>query len=104
MNGFLIDVTEQETIKEQLIESRNSTELMSKNRFSLLAKSSHEIRTPLNAILGAVDILKMPNDLTSNQEKWVSMIEKSADSLSLIINDIFVDINISVYLYKNKKP
>lgn len=87
LNGVLMDITEQELIKEQLIESKNSTELMSKNRFSLLAKSSHEIRTPLNGILGAVDILKL-KELNSDQLRWIEMIEKSSSSLLHIIDDI----------------
>jgi len=82
-----MDITEQEIIKEQLIDSKNSTELMSKNRFSLLAKSSHEIRTPLNGILGAVDILKL-KELNPEQLRWIEMIEKSSSSLLNIINDI----------------
>lgn len=87
LNGVLIDITDQELIKEQLIESKNSTELTSKNRFSLLAKSSHEIRTPLNGILGAVEILKLKG-IPTEYLKWVDLIEQSSESLLTIINDI----------------
>lgn len=87
VSGVLVDVTEQEKIKSELIKAKNSTELLSKQRFNLLAKSSHEIRTPLNGILGATEILLSEN-MDQSSKRWVRIIEDSSKSLLNIINDI----------------
>jgi len=52
-----------------------------------LANMSHEIRTPLNGIVGFTEILKS-TDLTSEQEEFISIIDKSSESLLSIINNI----------------
>jgi hypothetical protein len=54
---------------------------------------SHEIRTPLNSILGFTDLLKEAEHLSKAERKeFSSIINKSADSLLQIINDI-IDIS-----------
>ena len=52
-----------------------------------LANMSHEIRTPLNGIVGFTEILKS-TDLTTEQEEFISIIDKSSESLLIIINNI----------------
>lgn len=52
-----------------------------------IANMSHEIRTPLNAIVGYTNLLK-DKSLTSQQSEYLSVIQRSADHLLLIINDI----------------
>ena len=52
-----------------------------------LANMSHEIRTPLNGIVGFTEILKS-TDLTTEQEEFISIIDKSSESLLSIINNI----------------
>ena len=59
-----------------------------KTRF--LANMSHEFRTPLNSILALSRLLldRVDGDLTSEQHRQVSLIRKSASSLSDLINDL----------------
>src|SRR5512133_462329 len=59
-----------------------------KTRF--LSNMTHEFRTPLNSITSLTRILlqKLDGDLTSEQEKQVRFIRRSADSLSELVNDL----------------
>lgn len=52
-----------------------------------LANMSHEIRTPLNGIIGFLHQLEQTT-LSEEQEKFLSIIDHSANSLLGIINDI----------------
>lgn len=59
-----------------------------KTRF--LSYMSHEFRTPLNSILSLSGLLlaRMDGDLTPEQEKQVNFIQKAADGLSEMVNDL----------------
>ncbi len=59
-----------------------------KSRF--LSNMSHEFRTPLNSILALTRILldRLDGELTSEQEKQVSFIRRSAEQLSELVNDL----------------
>jgi len=56
-----------------------------KNEF--LAAMSHEIRTPINAIIGLTELLT-GTELSDKQSGYLTMIDKSSQSLITIINDI----------------
>jgi signal transduction histidine kinase/CheY-like chemotaxis protein len=59
-----------------------------KTRF--LSNMTHEFRTPLNSITSLTRILlqRLDGELTSEQEKQVRFIQKSADALSELVNDL----------------
>jgi signal transduction histidine kinase/CheY-like chemotaxis protein len=59
-----------------------------KSRF--LSNMSHEFRTPLNAITGLARILldRTDGELTSEQEKQVTLIRRSAEDLTELVNDL----------------
>jgi signal transduction histidine kinase/CheY-like chemotaxis protein len=55
-----------------------------------LSNMTHEFRTPLNSILSLARILldRMDGELTPEQEKQVTFIQKAASDLSEIVNDL----------------
>ena len=59
-----------------------------KSRF--LSNMSHEFRTPLNSVQALSQLLldRVDGDLTSEQEKQVSLIAKAAGDLASLVNDL----------------
>ncbi|MEO8206402.1 MAG: histidine kinase N-terminal 7TM domain-containing protein [Chthoniobacterales bacterium] len=83
----LRDITlhrEAEQIMQRAKESAESA-AAAKGRF--LALMSHEIRTPLNGVIGFTELLNQTS-LSNEQQEYVELIEKSGESLLVIINDI----------------
>ncbi|CAN0020276.1 unnamed protein product, partial [Chrysoparadoxa australica] len=70
-----------------LQDAKKQSEELSKARSQFLANMSHEIRTPLNAIVGFADQLAV-SPMEQSQKEDITMIQKSADHLLYIINDI----------------
>jgi PAS domain S-box-containing protein len=87
------DITEKKRMLEELIEAKDKAEEGDKLKTSFLANMSHEIRTPLNSILGFSSFITSEEDLSPEEKKeFSSIINKSAESLLQIINDI-IDIS-----------
>lgn len=81
-----------------------------KSRF--LSNTSHELRTPLGSIQAVARILldRMDGDLTPEQEKQMRFIERAANELSELVNDLLdlakieagkVEVAASPFLVKN---
>jgi signal transduction histidine kinase len=73
-------------LDERAEQLRQASEL--KSRF--LSNMSHEFRTPLNSILALSNLLLDRTDgtLTSEQERQVTYIRRSAESLTELVNDL----------------
>jgi signal transduction histidine kinase/HPt (histidine-containing phosphotransfer) domain-containing protein len=69
----------------QIAKDKSDQLTASKSRF--LANMSHEIRTPLNAIVGFAEQLN-DTELKEDQQRKVSIIQKSAEHLNQITSDI----------------
>lgn len=80
---ILNHVSEKKTLNRQ----RESASRESKRRTHFLAKVSHELRTPVNGIAGIAGLLHDSN-LNTDQHKLISLIEKSSQSLSTLIDDL----------------
>lgn len=94
-NGLLLvfrDITEQRKNEQELIQAKLRAEESDRLKTAFLANMSHEIRNPMNGIIGFAGILK-DDDLTEeDRNRYLDIIEKNAEQLLLIINDI-IDIS-----------
>ena len=94
-NGMIIggiecfeDITEKYKAEQELIETREQALVATKAKSAFLANMSHEIRTPMNAILGFAQILERDPNLTTEQAKFVQIINSSGNHLLKLINDV----------------
>ncbi|MGB3202146.1 MAG: ATP-binding protein, partial [Nodosilinea sp.] len=74
----------------ELDEKASSLQQANELKTRFLSNMSHEFRTPLNSILSLSRMLlaRMDGDLSSEQEKQVTFIQKAADGLSDLVNDL----------------
>ncbi|HYX12985.1 MAG TPA: ATP-binding protein [Nostoc sp.] len=74
----------------ELDEKASSLQKVNELKTRFLSNMSHEFRTPLNSILSLSRMLlaRMDGDLTAEQEKQVTFIQKAASGLSEMVNDL----------------
>ena len=73
----------------ELNDKAESLQRASELKTSFLSNMSHEFRTPLTAIMSISEILlnRLDGELSSEQDKQVNLIRKSAESLAELVND-----------------
>ena len=71
----------------ELVAARKLAEEASRAKSTFLANMSHEIRTPMNGILGMANLLRR-GGVTPQQAERLDTIDKSAQHLLSVINDI----------------
>ncbi|WP_425097613.1 response regulator [Tropicibacter sp. S64] len=81
------DVTDLVRHEEEMAQARMQAEEGARAKSAFLATMSHEMRTPLNAIVGMADLLAA-EDLGSEQNEYVGIIQSASISLLTIINDV----------------
>ncbi len=74
----------------ELDEKASSLQQANELKTRFLSNMSHEFRTPLNSILSLSRMLlaQIDGDLTTEQEKQVTFIQKAASGLSELVNDL----------------
>ena len=77
---------ERDTAKQLQVE-RLKADLANEAKSTFLANMSHEIRTPMNGVIGMLDVLQTTS-LQDDQEHMVGTIQRSAQSLLRILDDI----------------
>jgi PAS domain S-box-containing protein len=92
MSGTHTDITERKQAERVIFKAKEKAEESDRLKSAFLANMSHEIRTPMNGILGFADLLNKPDLSGEQQQKYISIIEKSGQRMLNIINDI-VDIS-----------
>ncbi len=87
ISGIATDITERTESRLQLESALKKAEEAKELQEQFLANMSHEIRTPMNGIHGMTTLL-LETPLNNEQKEFASMIKRSLNNLTAIVNDI----------------
>ena len=85
--GISWDITNMQSIEQELIQARIRAEQSDRLKTAFLANMSHEIRTPLNAIVGFSRLMTMANS-PEDEKLYSDIINQNSEILLQLINDI----------------
>ena len=92
VGGHYLDKVKEHNVRlrsdiQEIEKLRDASEAANRAKSDFLANMSHEIRTPMNGIIG-LTFLASRTDLTPQQQDYIGKIDRSAQSLLRILNDL----------------
>ncbi|OKH32951.1 hypothetical protein NIES2119_24765 [[Phormidium ambiguum] IAM M-71] len=86
--GVVRDISDRKRSEEALLKAAYVAEVANRTKSQFLANMSHELRTPLNAILGFTQLMNHDTKISSQQQEYLDIINRSGEHLLALINDI----------------
>jgi PAS domain S-box-containing protein len=88
----------QKEVTQSLIEQNTRLRELTKMKDDLVATISHELRTPITSIRGFVELLlDASSDLTKSQMRMLETIERNAQQLQRVSEDLLTDVGAAGY-------
>ena len=82
----------QKEVTQSLIEQNNRLRELTQMKDDVVATVSHELRTPITSIRGFVELLlDASNELTESQVRMLQTIERNAEQLQRVAEDLLAD-------------
>jgi signal transduction histidine kinase/DNA-binding response OmpR family regulator len=84
---LVLEIGQRKDTQHELLSAMAEVEKANRTKSTFLNMMSHELRTPMNGIIG-MSSLALDTDVTPTQNRYLTTIRNSAETLLTILNDI----------------